>query len=1462
MQNRQNLTCAIIGSGTLPVRCAEILAAKNHTVTVVASADAPLKNYSAEAEIPHLDLSANLAEQLRRFRFDYLLSIVNERILRADILSQAQTAAINYHDAPLPRYAGTHATSWALLNGETAHGVSWHFITETIDAGAVVESEKVAVAENETAWTLNAKCYEAAALSFGRLIDALADGNLAPQKQNLQKRTFFSRHRKPSGGGVISWENSATEIARTVRALNFGAHLNYLAAAKIQLRDKFFIVTEIEISENAARGAAGTITKIGTDFLQIAAADRELILRKLTDLAGQPVAIADLAADFELSQGGKIASPTESECLRIENLFSASAADERFWAAKLSGLQPPEIPYMQCSAPPARQIIRRKIVLPPEVLRLLRRETNWRKDRLTLAAFAVLLGRLSGASCFDLGYTDAEIQSRSRPFDHLFAAVLPLRCEPAGLKSFRDFYAETARHIEIINRRKFFALDVVGRVPTLKKHFAAYAGCPLPAVFATVKKIEDVAAKNPVPLKVIAAEDDAEAIFCEFESARFSENSISKIIAHFVILLREIAAAPDCKIGRLPILPESERDKILFEWNDAEAKFPQTANIQQLFEAQVERTPDAAALIFGADRISYSELNRRANRIANYLRKLGARPETLTAIALERSVEMIAGILGILKSGAAYVPLDPHYPRERIELMLADSNAPFLLTNEKTLRGLKNPRAQAICLDRDRQAIERESADNPASPAAPENLAYVIYTSGSTGKPKGVAIEHRSAIAFLHWALTVYSTAQLKGVLASTSVCFDLSIFEIFAPLSCGGALILVENALGLKDAAAKNEVTLINTVPSAITELLRTEAIPASAKTINLAGEPLKTALVKQIYALDTVERVFDLYGPTEDTTYSTFTLRGEGAATIGRPIANTQAYILDEFLQPVPVGIAGELFLSGAGLARGYLNRPELTAEKFIKNPFAVDAAARMYRTGDLARHNERGEIVYLGRIDHQVKIRGFRVELGEIEARLSAHPQIRETIVLAREDNPPEKRLVAYYVPRKKQSPEHAELRRFLQQTLPDYMIPSAFVAINAMPLTPNGKIDRRELPAPAANRFAETRKMGELTDALETKLVNIWETILDVQPIGTRDDFFELGGHSLQAVRMFAEIEKSFNVNIPLAALFQAGTIEKLAAILRKDGWNAPESSLVPIQPKGAKPIFFCVHAKGGNVLFYRDLARRLGADQPFYGIQARRLGGRQVGHSDLKEMADFYIREIKTLQPAGPYFLGGSSFGGLAAFEMAQQLKQGGEKVALLALLDTGTPDYPQYLPETSGFRRRIYRLARRVQHHRDNLRRLGTRAKFSYAAGKIAKVKLKYRRQIRDAYKKTVRKFYVKTKGAAAIPHNYIQLEDLIRRAGESYQPQLYTDDVTIFRAALQPLGIVPDETLGWREYVGGRLEIHDVPGHHGSIVVEPDVATLAEKLKDCLEEIYRRQAEASFASQSPNPPRRAAIGV
>jgi amino acid adenylation domain-containing protein/FkbH-like protein len=647
----------------------------------------------------------------------------------------------------------------------------------------------------------------------------------------------------------------------------------------------------------------------------------------------------------------------------------------------------------------------------------------------------------------------------------------------------------------------------------------------------------------------------------EYSVDLFNRAAMQRMLGHLEMALQRILAAPERPLSELSILTPAESDLLLVEWNRTERDYPRAKTLIQLFQEQAARTPEAEALVCGAKRLTYRELSERSARVAKRLQELEVGNRSLVGICLERSEDMVAGILGTLQAGGAYVPLDPAYPKARLELIARDAGLRVLLTR-RTLQNLLPADGTTVLCVEDLPSVGDKAAPIPSS--GPEDLAYVLYTSGSTGQPKGVALENRNAVALVAWAREVFTPDEISGVLAATSICFDLSVFELFVPLSWGGKVILADNALALPALPAAGEVTLINTVPSAMRELLRIKGLPDSVRVVNLAGEPLATTLVEQIYRETSARKVYDLYGPTETTTYSTFTLRQPGEPpSIGKPLANEQVYILDKNLQPIPVGIPGDLYIGGAGLARGYLNRPDLTAERFLAHPF--QAGARIYKTGDIARWRDDGNLVYLGRSDHQVKIRGFRIELGEIESALKRHPGVADAVVLAREDRPGEKRLAAYIVARPDQQATAEELRRGAREKLPEFMTPAHFIFLPKLPLTPNGKVDRRALPPPQEEQRDLNSDFVTPRAGLETQVAAVWGEVLGLKKIGAKDNFFELGGHSLLAIQVISRLRTNLHVELSLSCLYEAPTVESLAAGLDAGRWTSSVDPVPPIEP---------------------------------------------------------------------------------------------------------------------------------------------------------------------------------------------------------------------------------------------------------------------------------------------------------
>ena len=920
----------------------------------------------------------------------------------------------------------------------------------------------------------------------------------------------------------------------------------------------------------------------------------------------------------------------------------------------------------------------------------------------------------------------------------------------------------------------------------------------------------------------------------------FENASIGRMLRHFQMLLETVCASPSRHLSELPLLTEAERQQLLVEWNDTREDQPNELCIHQLFEAQAACTPHTIAVCFEDAQLTYEQLNRRANQLAYHLRALGVGPEVPVGICLKHSLEAVIGLLGILKAGGAYVPLDPAYPKERLAFVLEDAEVPVLLTQERLLAGMPEHDAKVVCLDSDWEAIAQESPENPTCLTVPDNLAYVIYTSGSTGRPKGVLVSHGS---IAEYCLTFQRYCELNSsdrVLLFASLGFDVSLEQILSTLVVGARLIMISTdewqTTEFYKKIAELKLTVLTLPNGYWQELARQwadvlEVVPNIHPRLFIVGGDTMLPEFLDLWHRTPMSsiRLINAYGPTETTiTATAFDVvaqpREHSAPEripIGRPLANRQIYILNRYGNAVPVGIPGELYIGGSCLARGYLKRADLTAENFIPNRFSDEPGARLYKTGDLARYLPDGNIEFLGRIDHQVKIRGFRIELGEIEAELRQHPAVRETIVLAQEHGPGEKQLVAYVVAQRESRFTASELRGFLKQKLPDYMVPAVFVPLDALPLMPNGKLDRGALPKAEPARPESGRAFVAPRNALELQLSSLWEEVLGIRPIGVTDNFFELGGHSLAAVRLFALIEKRLGKKAPLATVFQGATIEHLANILLQRPKSAPGSSLVAIQPHGNKQPLFLIHPAGGHVFSYVHLAHHLGFDQPCYGLQARGLEEGQEPHKRIEDMAAYYINAMRTVRAEGPYLLAGWSMGGAVAFEMAQQLHAQGQKVALLAFLDARIPTPDEGFADEDV---EATLLADFVRY-------------FGLSLDLEALARLPKDELLAHVLEQAKRAGLVPADIEASQAHRFIELCKADFRATRNYALRRYPGRITLFKASQELGQPCADPTLGWSRWAAGGVQVHVVPGNHATMVYEPHIEVLAEKLRRCLNE-------------------------
>jgi amino acid adenylation domain-containing protein len=1096
-----------------------------------------------------------------------------------------------------------------------------------------------------------------------------------------------------------------------------------------------------------------------------------------------------------------------------------------------------------------------------ERLTTLARELDCTLFMVLLAAFKVLMHRYTHQEDLIIGSPIAGRQNEStQGIIGFFVNTLALRSSFAGDPTFREFAAQVRKTTLEAYENQDVPFDKLveelhpqrasSHSPIVQAMFSLEHEFIKPHLFQGFEvewlDVDTGTAKFEL---ILAARKSSGGLklTAEYNTDLFDPERITRMLQHFEVLLESISANPDEKVSEVNLLPNAERHQILVEWNNTQRDYPRVECIHQVFERQVSQTPDATAVKCGDQVLTYRELNARANQLGHRLQKSKVSAGTLIGVYLDRSADMVTAFLAILKAGGAYVPLDPGYPAERLSWMIQDTRMPVILTSAELKSELPESGATVICLDSEWASIQDEPRQLPPNISTPESIAYVIYTSGSTGKPKGVMVPHKGVTRLV--LDTDYVQIKSADKIAQASnASFDAATFEIWGALLNGATLIGISKDVVLSPAdfatsLRANEISVLFLTTALFNQLAReTPGIFSTLDTVLFGGEAVDPKWVQAVLECKPPRRLLHVYGPTENTTFSTWHPvhhADEETLTvpIGRPIANSTLYILDRNMRPVPIGITGEIYVGGDGLALGYWESPELTASKFVPNPFDSLHHTRLYKTGDLGRFDANGNVEFIGRIDHQVKLRGFRIELGEIEAVLAKLPGVSEAVVTVREDTPGDRRLVAYLVPAGA-PPSTSELKALLRAHLPDHMIPSAFVFMEEFPLTPNEKIDRKALPKPDQTRPDLEDNYISPRDQTEEQLCAIWESILSVRPIGMDDNFFDLGGHSLLAVKLFSQIEKTFGRKLPLATLFRAPTIEQIARVLKeqpnqKQNW----STIVDIQPKGSRPPFFWIHSLGGDggggFFYYRKLAELLGPDQPSYGIRSP-----QQPFSRIEDMAKFYVEEIRKFQPHGPYYLGGFCFGGNVAFEMAQHLTQLGEPVGLLVMLETAPPNINQKQSWSATAAK--YSIENIVENVKDFVHH-SPQEKLALLKQKGKRLGQKFRGKIAPAAGPTEKSPDLKdVLDLSHYPKDYVLYAQTHWQALTHYQPRPYSGEITLFRAKKQGLSNF-NHTLCWDALVEDRVSVTVIPGTHESMLQEPNVQIIAAKLRALLDDAYAK---------------------
>jgi amino acid adenylation domain-containing protein len=1087
-----------------------------------------------------------------------------------------------------------------------------------------------------------------------------------------------------------------------------------------------------------------------------------------------------------------------------------------------------------------------------------------------LAAFNVLLARYSDCEDIVVGSVISKReQAELEPLIGLFVNTLVLRTDLSGKPTFRELLSRVRRvaleayaHsdlpfeklVQAVNPERSRSRHPLFQVMIVMENPPAM-GWRLP----DLQVEEEILSTNTAKLDLLLSLTETEgglACSWEYSTDLFDASTIERLHGHLRALLEAAVSFPDQVISRLSMLRAGERHRLLLGWNDTATDRPETGSLHGCFEKQAHRAPDAVALLFRDECVTYGQLNVRANRLARALHRNGVRRGDVVGLCIERSFETIIGLLAILKAGAAYLPLNPSDPSERLHTLLREGRPRLLLCDTHALSLVQDFPCPHLHLPRSGDLGRAEEDGDLALDTGAEDLAYLMFTSGSTGHPRGVAVPHR-AVLRLVLSPNYCRLGPDEVMLQFAPLTFDASTFEIWGSLLNGARLVLFDGQMPdlqqLGTTIQEHGVTTL-WLTAGLFHAMVDANLPSllGVRQLLAGGDVVSPSHVAQALRGLPGCRVINGYGPTENTTFTcchAVSANEEIGAIvpIGRPIGNTQVYVLDRNLEPVPIGAVGELYAGGDGLAWGYLQRTDLTAEKFVPDPFSGAAGARLYRTGDRVRRRSDGLLEFLGRLDDQVKIRGFRIALGEVESALRDCSEVREAVVLAREDEPGDRRLVGYVVADDGPDPvSPSVLRERLLKRLPGYLVPSAFVLLDSLPLTPNGKIDRKALPVPGEEDFARNHAYAAPRNAREELLASLWRETLGVERVGIYDSFFDLGGHSLLAMQLILRIEQAIGSRLPLSALLQAPTIASLGQRLQERRFSPNAvGSLVVIQPQGERTPLFCVHSIGGHVLEYRLLAKYLAANQPVYGFDALGFDGVRSPRTSVEEMATAYLGEMRAVQPEGPYFLCGRSSGGSIAFEMALQLAEQGERVGLLAMMDTHLPGGVS--GSAGGFKASLFEAMDRhlgILIYQHNLHIMPyVKQKLGDTVRQTLGQPLIYLNARLDAV------FGRSTRGAAAPVEDRLseavqRVVEANRRAYYCYVPRYYAGRVTQFLARHEArTGI--DARLLWPDLVRDGLELHLVDGDHATMLEEPHVRGLAAKLQACLDRADERAGSA-----------------
>lgn len=1424
MNVENKISCIVVGEGSLPIKCIEILQQFNFEVQFIVSANESLKEIATKLDVPFFSDLSNLTYF---DSVDFIFSINNSIILKKQFTSLAQKMAINYHDAPLPRYAGMYATKWAILNGEKQHGISWHEVVDEIDAGDIVSSITLPILPNDTASSLDTRCFEAALTSFNELVLSIIEKRLKLIPQKLENRTYYPYGLRPDSFGLINHEMPAKSVDALIRATNFGSNYdNEFTLPLLFVQNEYYVVAKASVNFDATGQSGKVIEYNGNRGFYCL--DGLILPEIVYDKDGNNTPISAI-----LKIGDQLQIPDKSVANGALSYFKRIAKYEPFWRKQLQIVKFVSWPIIHGPVSPEITKMRFK---EDTIVQLNQLFPAQRTDEILTAILSLYFLYLSHQTFGSFGFIPSELLLKINGFEDFFNTWVPINCSIDDSDSVVTCIEKISDVIKKAEKSATFSRSTQIRYPDLRNRASDQPG---------------IIISNALPSHPILKNNNI--IYIEKDSFSFhfptgSEYPGSELIAEgFGLFMDVVANRPYASFNHLKMISAIRSQEMINKINHTISEPVEIADVINCFSVVSEKFAENTAIFDAGKNYTYNTLSHDVEKLSASMAELGIKEGDIVAVVIGRNYNYFVSILATLQCGAAFLPIEPTAPTERISFFCTDALVTLILVDND-----ESNYSDKISVLNVPEIFKSESAENFQNIFYnPDSIAYIIYTSGSTGIPKGVKISRKALANFISGAIGLYQLTSNDRVLQFSNLAFDASIEEIFGSFCSGATLYLRTTemllASELLNFSHLHQISVWD-LPTAFwrqiiqSDIYLSSTLPESLRIVIIGGEAVSTNDVALWNEKEVNYRLYNTYGPTETTVVAlAFEIKAgyipEKTVPIGQPLPGYRLYITNPDRIIAYPGITGELLVTGDSVALGYLNREKEQNKAFIWFDTPDRGLQRCYCTGDLVVADMDGLVYYQGRVDGQVKIRGYRVEPGEIEQQICLMDGIETCTVVVSKSSSGDKSLYAFYKTNVIQLSAQT-IKEELKKKLPSYMIPEFILQVGVIPLTKNGKIDKENLIRLAKEAMLKgTKENIKPTNATEEFLLSLWKEVLSIESMGIDDDFFDLGGHSLKAVQLIAEIMKQKGINIPLASLIQNSTIRTFAPLLNSDKKDSYWDCLVSIRPAGDKTPLFLIHGAGLNVLLYQSLIHHLKGGRPIFAFQAKGLDGSSEISNNISEMADDYIKEIKKIRPNGPYMLLGFSLGGFIAYDMTKKLSESGNEVCFTGVIDSVSSEAKNMQTPVKKILFKIRSAIMIPIYVSWLLLKEPMAGKLELLNNKCKSIRISFLFLcIRLGIMKKKEMKILRTDGKPMFLSDNIEIA--MTEALINYEIKPVPIVLDLFKAGKATFYIPNRKDYGWSRFALNGVVVHTLPGEHSRIFAPPNDRRFAEVLDERLDEI------------------------